>query len=62
MNDVKSVYFWAPFIDKVATIKAVSNSVNSINKYSKGKFKPKIINGIPVEQAGQIEMEFICNA
>lgn len=44
MNDVKSIYFWAPFIDKVATIKAVSNSVNSINRYSKGKFNPKIIN------------------
>ena len=26
------------------------------------QFKPKVINGIPVEQAGEVEIEFICNA
>ena len=26
------------------------------------QFKPKIINGIPVEQAGELTIEFICNA
>ena len=44
MNKVKSIYYWAPFIDKVATIRAVYNSVNSIKKYSKGEFDPRIIN------------------
>ena len=44
MDNVKSIYYWAPFIDKVATIRAVYNSVDSINKYSKGQFNPRIIN------------------
>ena len=26
------------------------------------QFKPKVINGIPVEQAGEVTIEFICNA
>ena len=26
------------------------------------QFKPKVINGIPVEQAGELTIEFICNA
>ena len=26
------------------------------------QFKPKVINGIPVEQAGEVEIDFICNA
>ncbi|MEC8217590.1 MAG: energy transducer TonB [Pseudomonadota bacterium] len=26
------------------------------------QFKPKVINGIPVEQAGELTVEFICNA
>ena len=44
MNNPKSVYYWSPFISKVATIKAVYNSVNSINKYSNDKLSPKIID------------------
>ena len=44
MNNPKSVYYWSPFISKVATIKAVYNSVNSINKYSNNKLSPKIID------------------
>ena len=27
-----------------------------------GSFKPAVINGIPVEQAGELTVEFICNA
>tara|TARA_B100000989_G_scaffold298240_1_gene286676 strand:+ start:407 stop:1549 length:1143 start_codon:yes stop_codon:yes gene_type:complete len=38
------VYYWSPFIDKVATTKAVINSVLSLNKYSKKKFEAIIIN------------------
>lgn len=38
------IYYWAPFIDHVATIKAVYNSVKSINGYSKNKYKGYIID------------------
>ena len=44
MNNPKTIYYWSPFISKVATIKAVYNSVNSINKYSNNKLSPKIID------------------
>ena len=40
----KTIYYWSPFIDKVATIKAVYNSVYSINKFSSEKFDAKIID------------------
>ena len=38
MTKLKTIYYWAPFIDKVATIKAVYNSVNSLNRYSSKKY------------------------
>lgn len=41
---MKSIYFWSPFIGKVATIKAVLNSIYSINKYSKNRIKPFLID------------------
>jgi glycosyltransferase involved in cell wall biosynthesis len=41
---MKNVYYWCPFIGKIATIKAVINSANSLVKYSKKKFVPTIIN------------------
>ena len=34
----KTIYYWSPFIDRVATIKAVYNSVYSINKFSSNNF------------------------
>ena len=43
MKRVK-VYYWSPFIDKVATTKAVLNSVLSLNTYSKKNFEAIIIN------------------
>tara|TARA_B100000989_G_scaffold246320_1_gene193489 strand:- start:7273 stop:8439 length:1167 start_codon:yes stop_codon:yes gene_type:complete len=43
MKKIK-VYYWSPFIDKVATTKAVLNSVFSLNKYSKQKFEAIIID------------------
>ena len=43
MKKIK-VYYWSPFIDKVATTKAVLNSVFSLNKYSKHKFEAIIID------------------
>ena len=38
------VFYWAPFISKIATPKAVINSAISLNKYSNKKIQPSIIN------------------
>ena len=43
MKKIK-VYYWSPFIDKVATTKAVLNSALSLNKYSSKIFEAIIIN------------------
>ena len=40
----KTIYFWCPFVDKVATVKSVLNSVKSLNKYSKNAFQSTIID------------------
>ena len=43
---MKEIFYWGPFIDdKIATVKAIQNSVIGINKYSK-IFKATIINSI----------------
>ncbi len=39
-----SVLYWCPFISKVATVKAVINSVFSLIKYSNQRYKPEVIN------------------
>jgi len=39
-------YYWSPFLSEVATVKAVLNSAHSLSKYSKGNFKPYIINSV----------------
>lgn len=39
-------YYWSPFLSEVATVKAVLNSAYSLSKYSKGNFKPCIINSV----------------
>lgn len=44
MKNIKSVFYWSPFIDKVATIKATYNSAVSINSYSNLNYKAKIID------------------
>ena len=41
----KKIYYWGPFIDNVATIKAILNSAYSFNKYSKS-FETSIINAV----------------
>jgi len=38
------VFYWSPFVSKIATPKAVINSAISVKKYSKGKIEPSIIN------------------
>ncbi len=45
MKDNKTkIYYWCPFINNVATVKAVYNSVTSINKFSDGKFESIILD------------------
>ena len=39
----KKIYYWAPFIYKVATVKSIINSASSLSKYSK-KYEPIILN------------------
>ena len=40
-----NIYYWCPFIDYVATVKAVLNSSIALNKFSK-KINPVIINSV----------------
>ena len=56
MDKIK-IFYWAPFINKVATIRAVINSVTAIKNYSKNKYPvnaqvaiiiPLFINLIPL--------------
>ena len=42
---INKIFYWCPFIDKVATVKAVINSAHSIAKYDK-KYKPIILNTV----------------
>ena len=44
MDKKSKVYYWCPFISKVATIKAVYNSANSINLFSKKNYEAIIID------------------
>ena len=41
-----NIYYWCPFLSQVATVRAVINSVISIQKYSKNKISPHIINAV----------------
>ena len=44
---MKNIFYWSPFISKVATIKAVINSAHSVNKYSKKNlYKTNIIDAV----------------
>ena len=40
----KKIFYWAPCLNKVGTYYSTINSAISIEKYSKGSFKPVIIN------------------
>jgi glycosyltransferase involved in cell wall biosynthesis len=44
MKKNKTLIYWTPFIDSVATIKATYNSVQSLNRYSKSFLNCKIID------------------
>ena len=41
---MNQILYWAPCLDKVATISAVLNSAKSINKYFSKKYKVSILN------------------
>ncbi len=41
---MKNVCYWCPFISKVATVRSVIKSAESLKKYSNGKFRPIILN------------------
>ena len=41
----KKIYYWGPFLENVATIKAIFNSAYSINRYS-NSFETSIINAV----------------
>lgn len=44
MKQNRTLIYWSPFIDNVATIKATYNSVQSLNRYSRSYIKCKIID------------------
>ena len=41
-----NLYYWAPFLSKVATVNSVLNSASSLQRYSKNNIKTYIINDI----------------
>ena len=41
---MKSVYYWCPYISKVATVRAVIKSAESLKRYSKDSYEPIILN------------------
>ena len=44
---MKNIFYWSPFLSKVATIKAVINSTHSINKYlDNNLYKTIIIDAV----------------
>ena len=40
------IFYWAPWIGKVGTIKAVINSADILEKYSKNSIQTKIIDAV----------------
>jgi glycosyltransferase involved in cell wall biosynthesis len=42
----KEIYYWSPYFSKIATEKAVLNSIESLKKYSNQKYEPILINAI----------------
>ena len=63
-----SLYLVVDSAGKVITARVTRSTPSKIfNKEAtkairRWQFKPKVVNGIPVEQAGTLEMEFLCNA
>ena len=41
---MKTIYYWCPYISKVATVRAVIKSAEAIKKFSNNELDPIIIN------------------
>ena len=41
---MKTIYYWCPYISKVATVRAVMKSAEAMKKFSNNKLDPIIIN------------------
>ena len=41
---MKTVFYWSPCLSKVGTVKSTINSALALSKYTKGKYRIKIIN------------------
>ena len=41
---IKKIYYWSPFLTKIATIDAVINSAISLKRYNKELYNVNIIN------------------
>ena len=37
------IFYWAPWIGKVGSVKSVMNSANILEKYSKNHIKPELL-------------------
>ena len=44
MKNKIHIYYWSPFISKVATVNAVLGSIKTLKTYSRQKYEPHIIN------------------
>ena len=40
------IFYWAPWIGKVGSVKSVMNSANILEKYSKNHIKTRIIDAV----------------
>ena len=43
---MKKIFYWSPYLSNVATIRNVIDSAFSLAKYSKGSYKPYIIDAM----------------
>ena len=54
------VFYWSPFLSNIATVKAVTRSINSIMNYDKqGLINPYIIDAVGEWQTNQKNLEQI---
>jgi len=54
---MNKILYWSPFTSKVATVKSVINSVESVNKYLGTKFKAIIVDAVNEWQDYYIELD-----
>ena len=54
---MNKILYWSPFTSKVATVKSVINSVESVNKYLGTKFKAIIVDAVNEWQDYYLELD-----